>query len=86
MSRRSRLSEKAFFEAYKKFTDISDPVPVLEHAAEAMKGLSRVADMEIEVKQLRETIDDYNTEIQVKMSCVSMLSLYGGCPLSSPEP
>ena len=58
-------------------------MPVLEHAAEAMKGLSRVADMEIEVKQLRETIDDYNTEIQVK--CPVLLEDVH-CSLSSPEP
>ncbi len=51
LSRRSRLAEKAFFEAYKKVTDIADPVTVLEHAAEAMKGLGKVADMEIEVRE-----------------------------------
>ena len=45
------MAEKAFFEAYKKVTDLADPLPVLEHAAEAMKGLGKVADMEIEVRR-----------------------------------
>ncbi len=50
LARRARMSEKAFFEAYKRVTDISDPTPTLEQAVEAMKGLTKVADMEIEVR------------------------------------
>ena len=84
LSKRSKAAEKAFFNAYKCVTDISDPVPVLLSAIEAQKGLAKVgvknasmsrsfklktssvqvADMEIEIKQLRETIQDYNQEIQ----------------------
>jgi homeobox protein cut-like len=64
LARRSKGAEKAFFETYKRLTDMTDPVPVLEQALEAQKSLGKVADMEIEVKQLRETLADYNKEIQ----------------------
>ena len=40
----------------------SDPVAVLEQALQAQKRAQRVADLEIENKQLRETLDDYNNE------------------------
>ena len=64
LSKRSKSAEKAFFDVYKRLADAADPVPILEHALEAQKGLSKVTDLEIEIKQLRETIGDYNQEIQ----------------------
>ena len=44
LSKRSKAAEKAFFNAYKCVTDISDPVPVLLSAIEAQKGLAKVRD------------------------------------------
>lgn len=41
---------------------LTDPVPVLEQAVQAQKRAQRVQDLEIENKQLRETLDDYNNE------------------------
>lgn len=41
---------------------IPDPVAVLEQAIQAQKRAQRVSDLEIENKQLRETLDDYNNE------------------------
>jgi len=64
LARRGKAAEKAFFETYKRLTDMTDPVPALEQALEAQKSLGKVADMEIEIKQLRETLGDYNKEIQ----------------------
>eukprot|EP00095_Tigriopus_kingsejongensis_P008178 snap_masked-scaffold405_size181423-processed-gene-0.9 protein:Tk08178 transcript:snap_masked-scaffold405_size181423-processed-gene-0.9-mRNA-1 annotation:"protein casp-like" len=64
LSKRSKAAEKAFFDVYKKLADVGDPVPVLEHACEAQKSLTKLADYEIETKQLRSTIQDYNQEIQ----------------------
>jgi len=63
LSKRSKAAEKAFFDIYKKFCDIADPVPTLEYCMESMKGLQRLQDMEIETAQLRETLADYNIEM-----------------------
>lgn len=64
LSKRSKAAEKAFFDLYKKLADVADPVPVLEHTLEAQKSLSKLQDYEIETRQLRETLQDYNKEIQ----------------------
>jgi len=63
LSKRSKSAEKAFFDIYKKFCDIADPVPTLEYCMESMKNLQRLQDLEIENNQLRETLTDYNKEI-----------------------
>jgi len=63
LSKRSKSAEKAFFDIYKKFCDIADPVPTLEYCMENMKNLQRLQDLEIENNQLRETMGDYNKEI-----------------------
>lgn len=42
--------------------DISDPVSVLDYALQIQKKAHRVQDLEIENKQLRETLDEYNHE------------------------
>lgn len=41
---------------------LSDPVPVLEYALQIQKKAHRVSDLEIENKQLRDTLDEYNHE------------------------
>ena len=41
---------------------VSDPVSVLEYALQVQKRAQRVQDLEIENKQLRETLAEYNHE------------------------
>ena len=41
---------------------VADPISVLEQAIQAQKRAQKVADLEIENKQLRETLEDYNNE------------------------
>lgn len=41
---------------------ILDPVSVLEYATTIQKKAQRVVDLEIENKQLRDTLDEYNHE------------------------
>ena len=40
----------------------SDPVPVLDYALQIQKKAHRVSDLEIENKQLRDTLEEYNHE------------------------
>ena len=63
LSKRSKSAEKSFFDIYKKFFDIADPVPTLEYCMENIKNLQKLQDLEIETAQLRETLTDYNKEI-----------------------
>jgi len=63
LSKRSKSAEKSFFDIYKKFCDIADPVPTLEYCMESLKSLQKLQDLEIENNQLRETLSDYNVEI-----------------------
>jgi len=63
LSKRSKSAEKAFFDIYKKFCDIADPVPTLGYCMESMKNLQKLQDMEIETNQLRETLAEYNVEM-----------------------
>ena len=45
----------------------SDPILVLEQAVSQQQKLRTLQDLEVENKQLRETLNDYNTEFaQVK--------------------
>lgn len=41
---------------------LPDPVPVLEYALQIQKKAHRVSDLEIENKQLRDTLEEYNHE------------------------
>ena len=41
---------------------LSDPIPVLEQAIGQLQKLMQSQDHEIEVKQLRETLQEYNSE------------------------
>ncbi|KAJ8312007.1 hypothetical protein KUTeg_009380 [Tegillarca granosa] len=53
-----------------------NPVPVLEHAIQLQKKAQRVSDLEIENKQLRETLDEYNHEFaEVKNQEVTIKQL-----------
>lgn len=76
LSKRSKASEAAFLTVYKKIIDLPDPVPVLEHAIQLQKKAQRVSDLEIENKQLRETLDEYNHEFaEVKNQEVTIKQL-----------
>jgi len=63
LNKRSKASEKSFFDIYKTFCDIADPVPTLEYCMESLKSLQKLQDYEIENNQLRETLAEYNTEM-----------------------
>ncbi|KAK3766788.1 hypothetical protein RRG08_056871 [Elysia crispata] len=62
LSKRSKAAEASFLSVYKKLIDIPDPSPALEHAQTIQKRAQKVQDLEIENKQLRETLDEYNHE------------------------
>ncbi|RUS79188.1 hypothetical protein EGW08_013046, partial [Elysia chlorotica] len=62
LSKRSKAAEASFLSVYKKLIDIPDPSPALEHAQTLQKRAQKVQDLEIENKQLRETLDEYNHE------------------------
>lgn len=62
LSRRSLSAETAFLSAYKRIIAIPDPIPVLEQALGQQQRLQQSQDHEIEVKQLRETLQEYNAE------------------------
>ncbi|KAL3856805.1 hypothetical protein ACJMK2_011522, partial [Sinanodonta woodiana] len=76
LSKRSKAAEAAFLSVYKKLIDLPDPVPVLEYALQIQKKAQRVQDLEIENKQLRETLDEYNHEFaEVKNQEVTIKQL-----------
>jgi homeobox protein cut-like len=57
---------------------ISDPVSVLEYAQQIQKKAHRVGDLEIENKQLRETLDEYNHEFaEVKNQGMTVIHVIG---------
>jgi homeobox protein cut-like len=62
LTKRSKAAETAFLNTYKKLIDIPDCIPVLEQAVALQQKLERAQDCEIENKQLRETLEEYNSE------------------------
>ncbi|XP_046339044.2 homeobox protein cut-like 1 isoform X1 [Haliotis rufescens] len=76
LSKRSKAAEAAFLSIYKKLIDLPDPVPVLDHALQIQKKAQRAQDLELENKQLRETLDEYNHEFaEVKNQEVTIKQL-----------
>ncbi|XP_052220988.1 homeobox protein cut-like 1 isoform X5 [Dreissena polymorpha] len=76
LSKRSKAAEAAFLSVYKKLIDLPDPVGVLDYAQQLQKKAHRVQDLEIENKQLRETLDEYNHEFaEVKNQEVTIKQL-----------
>ena len=63
-SKRSKLMEQVLLKLYKSIIDLPDPVPALESVQRLTKKCERVSDLEIENKQLRETLDEYNNEFK----------------------
>ncbi|KAK8736513.1 hypothetical protein OTU49_005048 [Cherax quadricarinatus] len=64
LNKRSKFVETAFLHVYKKVIDIADPLPTLEYCAGLEKKVGRLADLEIENKNLRETLREYNEEFK----------------------
>ncbi|KAK7086455.1 intra-Golgi vesicle-mediated transport [Halocaridina rubra] len=64
LNKRSKFVETAFLNVYKKVIDISDPLPTLEYCVGLEKKIGRLADLEIENKNLRETLKEYNEEFK----------------------
>lgn len=64
LNKRSKFVEGAFLNVYKKVIDVSDPLPTLEYCAGLEKKIGRLADLEIENKNLRETLKEYNEEFK----------------------
>lgn len=64
LNKRSKFVEASFLNVYKKVIDISDPLPTLEYCAGLEKKVGRLADLEIENKNLKETLRDYNEEFK----------------------
>ncbi|XP_064600449.1 protein CASP-like [Liolophura sinensis] len=76
LSKRSKASEAAFLTVYKKLIDIPDPVPTLELSLQFQKKAQKVQDFEIENKQLRDTLNEYNCEFaEVKNQEVTIKQL-----------
>ena len=64
LNKRSKFVEGAFLNVYKKVIDISDPLPTLEYCVGLEKKVGRLADLDIENKNLRETLKEYNEEFK----------------------
>ena len=62
LTRRSKGAESHFLNVYKKLADAPDPYPVLLQASSNQLKLSNLTDLEIENKQLRETLTQYNIQ------------------------
>ncbi|XP_022344162.1 homeobox protein cut-like 1 isoform X3 [Crassostrea virginica] len=76
LSKRSKAAEAAFLSIYKRIIDVPDPVPVLDYALQIQKKAHRVSDLEIENKQLRDTLEEYNHEFaEVKNQEVTIKQL-----------
>ena len=63
LGRRSRLAEASFLSVYKKVIDIPDLSPLFDHVQSLNKRLKRLDDIEMENKQMRETIEEFNSEL-----------------------
>uniref|UniRef100_A0A8C7KS31 Homeobox protein cut-like n=1 Tax=Oncorhynchus kisutch TaxID=8019 RepID=A0A8C7KS31_ONCKI len=63
VSKRSKESEAAFLNVYKRFIDVPDPVSALEAAQQLQLKVQRMHDIETENQKLRETLEGYTQEI-----------------------
>jgi homeobox protein cut-like len=76
LSRRSKNAEAAFLTTYKKLIDIPDPVTALEHAQQLQARAHRAYDLEVQNRQLRDRLDEYNNEFaEVKNQEVTVKQL-----------
>ncbi|XP_043191632.1 homeobox protein cut-like 1 [Amphibalanus amphitrite] len=76
LSNRSKGAESAFLKVYKKLIDMPDVTAALEYSQTAQHKLSKLADLQIENNQLRDTLKDYNEELKdVKSQGVTIKQL-----------
>ena len=64
LNKRCKFAETAFLNAYKNIIEIVDPLPSLEYCIGIEKKLGKNTDLEIENKNLRETLREYNEEFK----------------------
>ena len=62
LTKRSKFSESCFLTMYKKLSDAPDPSPIINQAVVSKQKLSTLTDLELEKKQLRETLEQYNLQ------------------------
>ena len=62
LSKRNKTLEQTFLALYKQLIELPDPTGLFENLSQLQKRAERVQDLEIENKQLRETLDEYNNE------------------------
>ena len=75
-NKRSKLMEQVLLKLYKQLIDLPDPAPALNSVERLQKKCERLSDLEIENKQLRETLDEYNVEFkEVKNQEVTIKAL-----------
>lgn len=76
LNKRSKFAETAFLNVYKNIIEIVDPVPSLEYCIGIEKKLGKCTDLEIENKNLRETLREYNEEFrEIRNQDVTIKSL-----------
>ncbi|KAG5844472.1 hypothetical protein ANANG_G00162880 [Anguilla anguilla] len=76
LSKRSKESEAAFLNVYKRLIDVPDPVPALEVGQQLQVKVQRMHDIETENQKLRETLEEYNKEFaEVKNHEVTIKAL-----------
>ncbi|XP_016088265.1 cut-like homeobox 1b [Sinocyclocheilus grahami] len=76
LSKRSKESETAFLNVYKRLIDVPDPVPALELSQQLHLKLQRMHDIDTENQKLRETLEEYNKEFaEVKNQEVTIKTL-----------
>ncbi len=64
LSKRNKTLEQTFLALYKQLIELPDPSGLFENLSQLQKRAERVQDLEIENKQLRETLDEYNNEFR----------------------
>ena len=62
LSKRSKAAETTVLTIYKKLSEAPDPTPILSQALSNKTKLSQLTDLEIEKRQLRETLEQYNIQ------------------------
>lgn len=75
-TKRNKQMEQVILKLYKQIIELPDPVQSLENLQRVQKKAEKVQDLEIENKQLRETLDEYNAEFaEIKNQEVTIKNL-----------
>lgn len=76
LSKRSKCSETAFLNIYKKIIELPDPTPALEFATQLQKKTQKLQELEIFNKQLKDRLEEYKNEFaEVKNQEVTVKQL-----------